>query len=105
MENGAHRFECVPEPSGTWMVWDNVKSAPASLGGCILRGRPKERARSACDVLKRIYKNRLESDQLDVGRDACTLQRIGAANPGRAPIRLGGRPYGRRAFSWTGRSA
>jgi len=43
------------------MVWDNHKGAPASLGGCVLRGREKFRAEAACNVLKRIYANRLDA--------------------------------------------
>ncbi|MER9651869.1 hypothetical protein NKJ14_33845, partial [Mesorhizobium sp. M0199] len=48
-------------PSGTWMVWDEVDNAPASLGGCSLVGRTWQRAKVACDLLKRIYDNRLEA--------------------------------------------
>ena len=43
------------------MVWDDVTGAPAELGGCVLRGRSEERARAACEILRRIYRNRLDA--------------------------------------------
>jgi hypothetical protein len=61
MEKSAPRFRCLPEPSGTWMVWDDMTGAPASLGGCALEGRNEDRARAACEILKRIYQNRLDA--------------------------------------------
>jgi hypothetical protein len=64
MEERHHRFYCVPEPSGTWMVWDNQMSAPATLGGCVLKGRSEDRARAACEILKRIYRNRLDASSV-----------------------------------------
>ncbi len=54
------RFTCRREPSGTWMVWDRHNHAPATLGGCELKGRDEMRARAACDILIRIYGNRLD---------------------------------------------
>ena len=61
MDQLNHRFHCVHEPSGTWMVWDNVSGGPATLGGCVLKGRSEHRARAACDILTRIYRNRLDA--------------------------------------------
>jgi hypothetical protein len=61
MEDDRSRFRCHPEPSGTWTVWDEVDNAPASLGGCSLVGRTWQRAKVACDLLTRIYDNRLEA--------------------------------------------
>ena len=61
MEQRNHRFRCLREPSGTWMVWDNVTGGPATLGGCVLKGRSEHRARAACDILTRIYRNRLDA--------------------------------------------
>lgn len=55
------RFCCGPEPSGTWTVWDKVTGAPAALGGCVLEGRSEDRAKAACEILKRIYRNRLDA--------------------------------------------
>jgi hypothetical protein len=55
------RFECRPEPAGTWMVWDMVKNAPANLGGCILRGREQHRAEAARAILTKIYNCRLDA--------------------------------------------
>ena len=48
------RFTCVAEPSGKWMVWDEQKEVPATLGGKPLIGMPKFRAEIACDVLEKI---------------------------------------------------
>jgi len=61
MEDPKTRFCCRPEQSGTWAVWDEVDDAPASLGGCLLIGRTWQRAKAACDLLRRIYDNRLEA--------------------------------------------
>ena len=61
MEKRAPRFTCLREPSGTWMVWDNATGRPAALGGCLLKGRSEDRARAACDILTRIYRNRLDA--------------------------------------------
>ncbi len=55
------RFRCLPEQAGTWMVWDDVTETPAILGGCVLKGRTEHRARSACEILERIYRNRLDA--------------------------------------------
>lgn len=67
MPHAPPRFECKREPSGTWMVWDNKRDSPASLGGFVLRGQEKARARTACDLLTKIFHNRLEAR--DVGED------------------------------------
>ncbi|KQZ13323.1 hypothetical protein ASD44_04005 [Mesorhizobium sp. Root554] len=61
MENGLPRFQCMPESSGTWMVWDNETGRPATLGGCIIGGRSEMRARTACEILTKIYNNRLDA--------------------------------------------
>ncbi len=61
MEERYPRFRCMLEPSGTWMVWDDMTGAPAALGGFVLTGRSEERARAACGVLKRIYRSRLDA--------------------------------------------
>ena len=55
------RFECLPEPTGTWMVWDNSRNRLAMLGGRPLGGRPKDRAQAACTVLASIYRSRLDA--------------------------------------------
>jgi hypothetical protein len=56
----AERFTCKEDPDGTWSVWDHVMDKTASLGGRVLTGSDEWRARAACDVLTRIYRNRLE---------------------------------------------
>lgn len=64
MRQNYQRFRCVPEPSGTWAVWDFETGAAATLGGCVLNGRTEERARAACDILRRIYRNRLDASSM-----------------------------------------
>ena len=61
MEESPDRFSCILEPTGTWMVWDDVAGEPATLGGKILMGCTRERAETARDVLLRIYKYRLDA--------------------------------------------
>ena len=56
----AERFTCRENSDGTWSVWDHLRNEPASLGGRTLTGSEERRARAACDVLTRIYRNRLE---------------------------------------------
>ena len=68
MEKRAPRFRCLPEPSGTWMVWDDMTGAPASLGDGLLKGRSEDRARAACEILKRIYRNRLDALSMREGK-------------------------------------
>ncbi len=55
------RFECLPEPTGTWMVWDNRRNRLATLDSLPLGGRQKDRARAACAVLASIYRSRLDA--------------------------------------------
>ncbi len=77
MDQRNRRFRCLPEPSGTWTVWDDVTGAPANLDGCMLEGRSKDRARAACEILERIYRNRLDAFSVRQG------SRTGAAGIGR----------------------
>jgi hypothetical protein len=59
MDSELPRFECRrEEESGTWMVWDRSRQQVAEIGGCPLRGREEHRARVACTILTRIYRNR-----------------------------------------------
>ncbi len=58
------RFECRPEPSGRWTVWDCKTQRPAELGGCQLSGRKEELARAACGILTRIYSSRLDAGSI-----------------------------------------
>ena len=78
MDKHHRRFRCLPEPSGTWMVWDEATGAVATLGGCALRGRSEERARAACEILKRIYRNRLDAASMrDAKRPGLDRRRSG----------------------------
>jgi hypothetical protein len=61
MDNIENRFECRVEDNGLYLVWDIRSNAPATLGGCALRGRLKERAEAACAILQKIYRNRLDA--------------------------------------------
>ncbi|AZO47883.1 MAG: hypothetical protein EOS58_18120 [Mesorhizobium sp.] len=63
-DHGKARFRCRPEPSGSWMVWDESDNAPGTLGGRSLVGRTWQRAKVACDLLARIYDNRLDARSL-----------------------------------------
>ena len=84
MEKRAPRFNCLREPSGTWMVWDNAADRPAALGGCVLKGRSEDRARAACDILTRIYRNRLDAFSIrkSKGRDRNAVLVEGDTFPG-----------------------
>ena len=42
------RFECMPEPTGSWMVWDEARERPAELAGVPLVGLAENEARSLC---------------------------------------------------------
>jgi hypothetical protein len=42
------RFECVEEPFGTWMIWDNAHDQPAELGALPLIGLPYGSATTLC---------------------------------------------------------
>jgi hypothetical protein len=55
------RFRCFMEPSGTWMVWDDLACAPAALGGSVLKRRSEVGGAAARDILERIYRNRLDA--------------------------------------------
>lgn len=68
MAHRKRRFRCRREASGTWTVWDDETSAPAALGGSVLQGRSEERAKTACDILERIYRNHLDASSLRQSR-------------------------------------
>ena len=72
MEKRAPRFRCLPDEEGTWTVWDDLTGAPAILGGSALKGRSEERARVACGILKRIYRNRLDAHSMKTSGKART---------------------------------
>jgi hypothetical protein len=50
----------MQEKDGNWTVWDHDTHAPARLGGDELRGKPRERAEAARDVLSRIFNNGMD---------------------------------------------
>ncbi|TPM19950.1 hypothetical protein FKO01_46915 [Mesorhizobium sp. B2-3-3] len=76
MEDRQPRFRCRPAPSGTWTVWDHVADEPATLGGRKLVGRTWERARSACDLLRRIYDNRLDARSVRQDAPSASMGRV-----------------------------
>ncbi len=61
MDNDPKRFECLIEPSGTWMVRDNLEGRTATLDGKLLRGRKKQRAEAACGILTRIFQEKCKA--------------------------------------------
>ncbi|UVK49465.1 DUF982 domain-containing protein (plasmid) [Mesorhizobium sp. AR07] len=44
-------FECFPEPSGGWVVWDNDADEPAMLSGTVLSGVSEREAYIIIDIL------------------------------------------------------
>lgn len=64
MDHGLPRFQCLPESSGKWLVWDNETGQRASLGGCVIAGRSEMRAKTACEILTKIYRNRLDAQSI-----------------------------------------
>lgn len=42
------RFQCVEEPFGTWMVWDNANEQPVELGALALIGLSYSSAATLC---------------------------------------------------------
>jgi hypothetical protein len=46
-----HRFDCVKDPSGNWMVWDRTADAAAEHNGALLWGLDEAQARSLCALL------------------------------------------------------
>lgn len=42
------RFECVEEPFGNWMIWDNARDQPAELGALALIGLSYDSATALC---------------------------------------------------------
>ncbi len=51
MSTGREQFECLMEPTGTWMVWDAVNSQPARYMRNNLIGLPREKALPLCRLL------------------------------------------------------
>ena len=45
------RFECVREPTETWMIWDRYSQAPAELEQTALIGLQAEDAYELCDLM------------------------------------------------------
>lgn len=51
MSKRQERFECLMEPSNTWMVWDSVNGQPAQYLQNHLAGLPREKALLMCRLL------------------------------------------------------
>jgi hypothetical protein len=45
------RFECLLDPTDTWMVWDTNLDAPAEFAEHVLLGLEWERAEALCSLL------------------------------------------------------
>jgi hypothetical protein len=59
-EKRLQRYICILDPTNAWTVWDCEMEMPASLGGQLLTGRPKERAEAARAILERIHKSKMD---------------------------------------------
>ena len=57
MSTEREQFECLMEPTETWMVWDAVNGRPAQYMRTNLIGLPREKALLLCRLL-----NSLASD-------------------------------------------
>jgi hypothetical protein len=51
MSTNREQFECLMEPTETWMVWDAVNGRPAQYMGNNLIGLPREKALLLCRLL------------------------------------------------------
>lgn len=54
MTDNAERFECVMEPTGTWMIWDSLQKIPAELSQAALIGLEHSSALLFCKLLNRL---------------------------------------------------
>jgi len=57
MSATVERYECIMEPSGTWMVWDRRREAPALYQRNVLIGLPRFRATLLCSALNGIARD------------------------------------------------
>lgn len=48
------RYECLMEPTGTWMVWDAVDRLPAQYMRNTLVGLPRDKALLLCGLLNAV---------------------------------------------------
>ena len=51
MSNRRDRFECIVDPCGLWLVWDELHCAPAELGEVCFSGLGEADARRHCQRL------------------------------------------------------
>ncbi|MBE7183414.1 MAG: hypothetical protein INR68_03280 [Methylobacterium mesophilicum] len=59
------RFTLVLDPVDQWSVWDNETGEPTFFGDMLLAGMSKVEAEAACEILNRIYENRMrEAERL-----------------------------------------
>lgn len=49
------RFEVIDEPSGCYMVWDNILNEPAVFGDRLLGGMSDIEAKAACEVMNEVH--------------------------------------------------
>jgi hypothetical protein len=45
------RFECFPEPSGGWLVWDNDADEPVMVSGVVMSGISPHQAFFVTEIL------------------------------------------------------
>lgn len=53
MRQQTERYECVGEPTATWMIWDNTDDAMAEIAGVALVGLFHGEAVAVCRMLNR----------------------------------------------------
>ncbi|UVK46662.1 hypothetical protein BPNPMPFG_002355 [Mesorhizobium sp. AR07] len=58
------RFECFPEPSGGWLVWDNEADEPAMVAETVLSGVSEREASFVTDILNGMGDRSLSVDTL-----------------------------------------
>jgi hypothetical protein len=68
-----HRFDCVKDPSGSWMVWDRSADAAAEYKGAVLWGLEEAQARSLRALLDTL---RPDNDHSTVEREADGFPRL-----------------------------
>ena len=60
MSGDRSRFECIAEPTDTWLVFDNESEVPATLSEILLMSLSEDEAVSACALLNRMERQKRE---------------------------------------------
>lgn len=51
VERRGDRYDCIPDPWGTWVAWDKWAGVPAEVSGNVLIGLTQMEASEACRQL------------------------------------------------------